>query len=56
MYHLNPEPLKSVDSWLEQYRQFWSASLANLKSFVEAEYEKETKARKSTTLIPSKEK
>jgi len=40
-YHLNPEPLKAVDSWLEQYRQFWTASLENLKSFVEAEYQKE---------------
>ncbi len=41
MYQLNPEPLKAVDSWLEQYRGFWSASLANLKQFVETEYEKE---------------
>jgi len=41
MYQLNPGPLKVVDSWLEQYRSFWSASLANLKSFVETEYEKE---------------
>ena len=48
MYHLNPEPLKAVDSWLEHYRQFWSASLANLKSFVETEYEKELLAPKSS--------
>ena len=41
MYRLNPEPLKAVDSWLEQYRNFWTASLENLKSFVEAEYAKE---------------
>src|SRR6266404_5711987 len=41
MYQLNPEPLKAVDSWLEQYRTFWTASLANLKEFVETEYEKE---------------
>jgi DNA-binding transcriptional ArsR family regulator len=56
MYHLNPEPLKAVDSWLEQYRQFWSASLANLKSFVEAEYEKEMQSNKKMTLKPPKEK
>ncbi len=43
-YHLNPEPLRAVDSWLEQYRSFWSTSLANLKTFVEAEYAKETAA------------
>jgi DNA-binding transcriptional ArsR family regulator len=47
MYHLNPEPLKAVDSWLNQYRQFWTASLNNLKAFVEAEYEKETRASSS---------
>jgi DNA-binding transcriptional ArsR family regulator len=40
-YHLNPEPLRAVDSWLEQYRSFWSASLSNLKAFVESEYAKE---------------
>jgi len=41
-YQLNPDPLKAVDSWLEQYRLFWSTSLANLKTFVEVEYAKET--------------
>ena len=39
-YHLNPEPLRAVDSWLEQYRTFWTTSLNNLKAFVEAEYAK----------------
>jgi DNA-binding transcriptional ArsR family regulator len=42
LYQLNPEPLKAVDSWLEQYRVFWQSSLANLKTFVEAEYAKES--------------
>jgi DNA-binding transcriptional ArsR family regulator len=41
VYQLNPEPLKAVDSWLERYRSFWQANLINLKTFVEAEYEKE---------------
>src|SRR5271170_8056100 len=36
VYQLNPEPLRAVDTWLEHYRSFWSASLANLKAFVEA--------------------
>lgn len=40
-YNLNPEPLKAVDAWLDQYRSFWRESLANLKAFVEAEYSKE---------------
>jgi DNA-binding transcriptional ArsR family regulator len=42
LYQLNPEPLKGVDSWLEQYRVFWQANLNSLKAFVEAEYAKET--------------
>ena len=46
LYQLNPEPLRAVDSWLEQYRVFWSASLANLKTFVESEYAKELSAAK----------
>jgi len=43
VYHLNPEPLRAVDSWLEQYRTFWTANLNSLKAFVESEYEKETR-------------
>lgn len=44
IYQLNPEPLRAVDSWIEQYRHFWTASLTNLKAFVEAEYAKESQA------------
>src|SRR5215470_10891153 len=54
VYQLNPEPLRVVDSWIDQYRVFWTASLNNLKAFVEAEYEKELKeeekSRKDTKL------
>ena len=42
LYQLNPEPLKAVDSWLQQYRVFWQNSLTNLKAFVETEYAKES--------------
>jgi len=41
MYQLNPAPLRAVDSWLEHYRSFWQMSLADLKTFVEAEHAKE---------------
>jgi len=44
-YDLNPEPLRAVDSWLDQYRTFWNASLTNLKAFVEAEYAREVEAK-----------
>lgn len=37
-YHLNAGPLKTVDSWLNQYRAFWETSLTSLKAFVEADY------------------
>ena len=47
-YQLNPEPLKAVDGWLEQYRVFWQASLNNLKAFVEAEYAKEQSEKRRT--------
>jgi len=42
IYDLNPEPLRAVDSWIEQYRTFWMSSLSNLKTFVEAEHARET--------------
>src|SRR4051812_21013858 len=45
-YQLNPEPLKAVDTWLEQYRVFWQSSLTNLKAFVEGEYAKELAGKK----------
>lgn len=44
VYQLNPEPLRAVDSWIEQYRVFWASSLNNLKAFVEAEHARETQA------------
>jgi hypothetical protein len=49
VYQLNPEPLRAVDSWIEQYRSFWSTSLANLKAFVEAEHARETQAASDKT-------
>jgi DNA-binding transcriptional ArsR family regulator len=47
VYQLNAEPLKAVDSWLEQYRVFWQASLTNLKAYVEAEYARETAEKRN---------
>ncbi len=41
LYRLNPGPLKSVDSWLNEYRMFWQMSLTGLKSLVETEHAKE---------------
>ena len=46
VYQLNPEPLKAVDTWLEQYRVFWRTNLEGLKTFVEAEYARESRTHK----------
>ena len=50
LYQLNPDPLQAVDKWLDHYRKFWQANLANLKAFVEQEYALET------AKVPSKNK
>jgi len=53
VYQLNPEPLRAVDSWISQYRAFWSSNLASLKAFVEAEHARETRsasAKKSSSM------
>ena len=48
-YHLNPQPLKAVDLWLEQYRVFWNTKLAGLKAFVESgQVERMRPVRKKT--------
>lgn len=49
VYQLNPEPLRAVDSWIEQYRLFWSASLASLKTFIETEHARETQTGSGPT-------
>jgi|ERR1035438_6589987 DNA-binding transcriptional ArsR family regulator len=49
VYQLNAKPLKAVDAWIEQYRQFWQINLGNLKSFVEKEYARESGASSSKT-------
>jgi len=41
LYELNAKPLKSVDDWLGDYRQFWRGQLRNLKRYVEANEAKE---------------
>lgn len=53
VYQLNPEPLRAVDSWIEQYRVFWVHSLNNLKAFVEAEHARETEAAGHEDVSPT---
>jgi DNA-binding transcriptional ArsR family regulator len=55
VYRLNAEPLRAVASWLDQYRNFWQASLTNLKAFVESEYQQETLSSHGKRKLSSKE-
>ena len=32
---LNAKPLKTVNDWLQDYREFWGESLRNLKRYIE---------------------
>ena len=36
-YELNPLPLRTIDTWIAPYREFWRTNLRNLKTFVEGE-------------------
>jgi len=45
LFELDPEPLKSIDLWLDRYRDFWQTELSNLKRFVEAVHERENSSR-----------
>ena len=42
LYRLNAEPLRGVDAWLNEYRNFWQSNLTRLKAFVEIEHEKQS--------------
>jgi DNA-binding transcriptional ArsR family regulator len=35
VYRLNSEPLRDVDQWVGQYREFWASSFENLKRHAE---------------------
>jgi DNA-binding transcriptional ArsR family regulator len=36
IYRLNPEPLRKVRDWIEQYDRFWSAKLSELGSYLDS--------------------
>src|SRR4051794_22998057 len=40
VYKLNPDPLRELDRWLDEYRRFWSVNLLNLKKHVESKGKK----------------
>jgi len=42
MYRLKPEPLKEVDAWLAQFRQFWTPHVDALERHLDRMYPEET--------------
>jgi len=50
IYGLNAAGLKSVDTWLNQYRSFWETSLTSLKSVVESEHVRKTPGNRRKNL------
>jgi DNA-binding transcriptional ArsR family regulator len=47
LYRLRPEPLQEIDSWLAQFRRFWSAHVDALERHLDRMAE--TTRKKSTT-------
>ena len=45
LYRLNPEPLKEVDAWLDQFRRFWSRHVDALERHLDR-MEKSKKGKK----------
>ncbi len=35
IYHLEPQPLREIDRWLERYRRFWARKLRSLEAHLE---------------------
>ena len=38
LYRLNPAPLKELDTWLAQYRRFWTDKLDALEAHLDKEF------------------
>lgn len=36
VYELDPAPLRRIDGWIAQYREFWPANLRGLKDYIES--------------------
>jgi DNA-binding transcriptional ArsR family regulator len=57
LYRLKPEPLKEIDTWLAQFRRFWSAHVDALERHLNHIYPStptKTKTKKTTRPKPRK--
>lgn len=51
LYRLKPERLQEVDSWLAQFRRFWSAHIDALERYLDR-VDPSTKTKRTTTGAP----
>jgi DNA-binding transcriptional ArsR family regulator len=56
LYQINPEPLRAVDQWLEDYRVYWQATLQGLKKYIEREAVDNSRTLKKRTLLPRRKR
>jgi DNA-binding transcriptional ArsR family regulator len=47
LYRLRPEPLKEIDSWLAQFRRFWSAHIDALERHLDRMHQATPTKRKA---------
>ena len=47
LYRLKPEPLREIDTWLEQFRRFWSAHVDALERYLDRMGQHSSTAKKS---------
>ena len=53
LYRLKPEPLREIDTWLAQFRRFWSAHVDALERHLNRMYSStQTKQKKTTRPKP----
>lgn len=48
LYHLKPGPLKEIDTWLEQFRRFWSIHIDALERHLDRMERKREEAKKTS--------
>lgn len=56
LYRLKPEPLREIDTWLEQFRRFWSAHVDALERHLDRLHAPQPTNKKPTAKKHTKER
>jgi DNA-binding transcriptional ArsR family regulator len=55
LYRLNPKPLQEIDTWLAQFRRFWSAHVDALERYLDRmEHPQPARPKKKTRTKPTR--